>query len=318
MEAVEAEGRSVVSRVKAAVFRIEVARKLVQFSCFVLFNAGIFGVSPLPLVLPVLQSLGSVHNTIGEAIGLIEWMLYNLAFPWLPLASILILAIVSGRSICGWVCPFGLIQDVLEYAGVSKVRISQSTHREMTSIKYLVLLLFIVLSGGLAISSARGVGQAYRETLGVIGEGPFTALSPSDTLFAVTPRLIIILQYYVFPISEAYEASVADLLSSPLLWARLTIMVGVLVLALYVPRGWCRYLCPQGAMLALASRFSFLGLRREPVRCTRATCRACVEACPMNIRILDLPWEKFTDPECIYCLRCVEACPTKAIRPKFP
>ncbi|HIE14323.1 TPA: 4Fe-4S ferredoxin, partial [Candidatus Bathyarchaeota archaeon] len=44
----------------------------------------------------------------------------------------------------------------------------------------------------------------------------------------------------------------------------------------------------------------------------------CVEACPMNIRILDLPWEKFTDPECIFCLRCVMACPTKAIKPKFP
>ena len=314
---VKGEGRSVASRIRATVFRIEFARRIVQLICFLLFNAGIFGVSPLPIVLPVLQSLGSIHNTVGEAIGLMEWMLYRLEFPWIPLASVLIFAAVSGRLVCGWICPFGFVQDLLRYAGVGKVRVSPKTHRYMTSMKYLALFLFIVVCGGLAVSSAIGVGQVYRETLGVVGEGPFTALSPSDTLFALTPRLIIVLQYSVFPISEAYEIPIG-LLSSPLLWARLTIMVGVLVLALYVPRGWCRYFCPQGAMLALVSRFSFLGLRRELVRCTRASCRACVEACPMNIRILDQPWEKFTDPECIYCLRCVDACPSKAIRPTFP
>jgi len=44
----------------------------------------------------------------------------------------------------------------------------------------------------------------------------------------------------------------------------------------------------------------------------------CGWVCPMKVPILELPWEKFTHPECIYCLKCVDACTTKAIKPKFP
>lgn len=306
------------SKQKFNTLKIELIRKTVQLLCFILFNASFLGISPIPVIVPVLQSLGSIHNTVGEAIGLFEWMIYNLIFPWLPIASILIFAILSGRSACGWICPFGFLQDLLAYARVKKKQIPPKTHQELTSIKYLILIAFLTVSVGLAIATLQGIGAVYRSTLGVVGLAPFTVFSPSDSLFALTPRLILIVEYTIFPVSEAYGAPLYTLLESPLLWIRLTIMIGVLLAAIYIPRVWCRYLCPQGAMLALASRFSFLGLRRDPVRCLRATCRACVEACPMNIRILDLPWEKFTDPECIFCLRCVMACPTKAIKPKFP
>jgi formate hydrogenlyase subunit 6/NADH:ubiquinone oxidoreductase subunit I len=52
--------------------------------------------------------------------------------------------------------------------------------------------------------------------------------------------------------------------------------------------------------------------------CTKAGCSDCVQACPMKVPILELPWEKFTHPECIYCMKCVDACTTKAIKPKVP
>jgi polyferredoxin len=103
-----------------------------------------------------------------------------------------------------------------------------------------------------------------------------------------------------------------------LFWARIVILALTLAIVLYVPRGWCRYLCPQGAFSALLMHFSFLGLKRDPVRCSRVECRDCVEVCPMLVPILDQPWEKFTHPECIMCLKCVDACSTQAIRPKFP
>jgi len=244
-------------------------------------------------------------------------MLYNLVFPWLPISSIIIFAVLTGRSICGWVCPFGLIQDILAYARVKKIRVAPKTHRDLTTVKYYILASLLLVCVSLAIATIQGVGDTYRSALGVVGIGPFTVFSPSDSLFALTPRLLLFLEYSIFPITEAFGTPVTSLLQSPLLLTRLIIMICVLVAALYVPRVWCRYLCPQGAMLALVSRFSFLGLRRDPVRCMRATCRECVDACPMNVRILDLPWEKFTDPECIFCLRCVEACPTKALKPKY-
>jgi len=144
-------------------------------------------------------------------------------------------------------------------------------------------------------------------------------LSPSDTLFALIPRVALNIRYQLPFSLEVYGESLIDfLLVSPLFWVRIFIMAAVLVLAVYIPRGWCRYFCPQGAFSALISQFSVLGLRREPVKCTKVRCLICMDACPMMIRILDLPWEKFTDPECIYCLRCVEACPEGAIKPRFP
>jgi len=69
--------------------------------------------------------------------------------------------------------------------------------------------------------------------------------------------------------------------------------------------------------MGIFSRFSFLGMKRDPVRCTKK-CPECIRACPMQVRILELPWEKFNDQECILCLDCVEACPNGALGLKFP
>jgi polyferredoxin len=105
---------------------------------------------------------------------------------------------------------------------------------------------------------------------------------------------------------------------SSLFWFQLFIMVTVLVFAAYIPRSWCKYFCPHGAIMAILNRFSFLGLRRDLHKCPKGTCRLCVEVCPMRVPILDLPWEKFSHPECIYCLKCVDACPHGAIKLKYP
>ncbi len=193
----------------------------------------------------------------------------------------------------------------------------------MVKVKYIVLAAILFVSGTLAVSLAMG-GESYKEALGVFGQAPFNTVSPADTLFAVMPRIALEIRYGIpqlleKPADEIY-ASIGNTITSlqPLLLVRLFIMGFIIGLAVYVPRGWCRYLCPQGAFSALFSRFSFLGLRRDPVRCTKAGCRDCVQACPTLVPILDLPWEKFTHPECIYCLKCVDACSTKAIKPKFP
>jgi len=70
--------------------------------------------------------------------------------------------------------------------------------------------------------------------------------------------------------------------------------------------------------MAIMNRFSFIGLRRELVGCAKGECRECVEVCPMRVPILDLPWEKFSHPECIYCMKCADACENKAIKLKYP
>jgi len=298
------------SRVKKVVWRIETARKITQFFSFILLNAVIFGLGPWPIVLPVVHSLGVHQKTMGDAFAMLQWMLHESVFPWLPLASFFLVAVFLGRALCGWVCPFGFVQDLLGYIKRKHTEISLRNHEWMIKIKYIVLAVTLFVSGTLAISLAMGMGEGYKAALGAFAPAPFNALSPADTLFAIVPRMVL----------DALYNGVGALISGAqlLLWARLVIMGLVLVLAVYVPRSWCRYLCPHGAALAFLNRFSFLGLRRDPLKCTKAGCRACVEVCPMKVPILDLPWEKFTDSECTYCLKCVEACTTKAIKPKFP
>ncbi len=290
--------------------RIEIARKAVQIICLILLSAGFLGLGPIPILLPILGGLNS-QATIGEAFSNLQLMLYESMIPWLALASIFLSAILLGRVFCGWVCPFGFIQDLVGYVKRKRKDVSPGTHRGLVMIKYFILILVLFISGTLAVSLALGIGEGYKQALGIFAPAPFNVLNPADSLFVLLPSIISKLQHGLS------EDVVSSLLGAPLVWVRLFIMVLTLLLAVYIPRGWCRYFCPQGAFLALISKFGFLGLRREPLRCIKATCHACVDVCPMRVRILDLPWEKFSDPECIYCLKCVDVCPTKALKLKF-
>jgi len=115
---------------------------------------------------------------------MLQWMLHESVFPWLPLASFFLIAVFLGRTLCGWVCPFGFVQDLLEYVKRKHIELSMRTHEGMTRIKYVILAITLLVSGTLAISLATGVGQGYKAALGAFAPGPFNALSPADTLFA--------------------------------------------------------------------------------------------------------------------------------------
>jgi len=254
---------------------------------------------------------------VGDAFTALQFMFYNVVFPWLAIASFLIVGILLGKSFCGWVCPFGFVQDLIGFIKRKKMEISPRTHESMIYMKYAVLGIALFVSVTFSVSKLIGSSYAYESALGIFAKAPFTALSPAETLFATLPKMIsdysnIILQV---PFLEQLSG-IANL--PPLFWVQLFIMVAVLVFSAYVPRGWCKYFCPHGAIMAMMNKFSFLGLRRNLAKCAKGECRLCVEACPMNVRILDLPWEKFSDPECIYCMKCVDACPDKAIKLKYP
>ena len=301
--------------IKRAVFRIRTLRIIIQFVFFLLFNAVLFGFEPIPLLLPVLQSSGNPARTVGDAFAAMQHLLWEPSFPWLPLASFLVVVVLLGRMLCGWVCPFGFIQDILSFIKRKHMEISPRTHKDMVYVKYGVLGAVLFISVTISATSVMGTGRGYKDALGVFAQAPFNALSPHDTLFAILPNTL----FNAF----SAEAPFQDILGgigalSPLFWTRLAILVLVLVFAVYTPRSWCRYFCPVGAMLALLNHFSFLGLKRDLVHCTKESCHSCVEVCPMKVPILDLPWEKFTHPECTYCLECVDACETKALKPKFP
>ena len=297
-------------------------RRIVQLLSFIFFSALIFNLDSLPLLFPVLWTWGFNPNFVGDAftamqLSLSGWNAVSVAFPWLALASFLVTGILVGKSLCGWVCPFGFVQDLVGSIKRRQTDMSAETHGFLVYVKYGVLAVTLFVSGAFSALKLISAGANYEKALGVFALAPFTALSPSETLLATLPKMILDFRFAIFEIPGL------DLLSgftsiSPLFWVQFAIMVSVLVFAAYVPRSWCRYFCPHGAIMAIMNRFSFIGLRREPFKCEKGGCRDCVKVCPTRVPILDLPWEKFSDPECIYCMKCADACEHKAIKPVYP
>mgnify|MGYP001142049437 FL=1 len=244
-------------------------------------------------------------------------MLYDVVFPWLALSSFLVIGILIGKSLCGWFCPFGFIQDLVSLIKRKKMEFSTRTHGNMIYLKYVILGITLFVSLTFSATKLTRAHGSYESALGIFAKAPFTTLSPAETLFATLPGMV---QDFANAVSERPVLDVFSGISNlPLLfWVQLFVMIGVIVFVAYVPRGWCKYFCPHGAIMAILNWFSFLGLRRDLVKCAKGECRLCVEACPMRVPILDLPWEKFSDSECIYCLKCVDACPNKAIKLKYP
>jgi polyferredoxin len=302
-------------------FTIGVARKLIQLFCFLVFNAVVFGWAPTPLLLPILNGLGTPQKTVGDAFATLQLMLHDATFPWLPIASFVLIAVILGRATCGWICPFGFIQDLLGYVKRKHKEVSLRTHEDMIKVKYGILAISLFISIASALTLVAGI-DGFRNAFGIFAQAPFEVLSPANTLFSTMPSIALNARYMTpmwLETGDILKNILDGIASMPILfWVQFGIMVAIIVLGAYIPRSWCRYFCPHGAALAFLNKFSFLGLKREPVKCTKAKCHACVEVCPMKVPILDLPWEKFTHPECTYCLKCVEACTTKAIKPKFP
>lgn len=308
-------------KIKQRLLKFNAPRRIVQFLSFIFLSAIIFNLGSLPILLPVLWTWGLNQNTAGDAFTAIQlqlsgWNSASVIFPWLAIASFLIVGVLIGKSMCGWVCPFGFVQDLVGFMRRKQSEVSPRTHKNMVYVKYFVLGITLFISITYSAAILYGVGGSYGSALGIFANAPFTSLSPAETLFATLPKA-------VQDFSNAVSVGQVNILSgiyraTGLLWVQIFILGCVLVFAAYIPRGWCRYFCPHGAIMATLNNFSFIGLHRDPVKCVKGECRLCVEVCPMRVPILDLPWEKFSHSECIYCMKCVDACPDRAIRLKYP
>jgi polyferredoxin len=315
------EVEKLTSNIKQKLLKFNTARRIVQFLSFIFLSAIIFNLGALPVLLPVLWTWGLNQNTAGDAFTAIQlqfsgWNAATVVFPWLAIASFLIVGMLVGKSMCGWVCPFGFVQELVGFIRRKQTDLSTRTHDELLYIKYFVLGITLLISVTYSAARLYGVSTSYGNALGVFANAPFTTVSPAETLFATLPRQV---QNFGSAVSSGQVDILAGISKAPLLlWFQIFIMGAVLVFAAFVPRSWCRYLCPHGAIMAILNKFSFIGLRRDPVKCAKGGCRLCVEVCPMRVPILDLPWEKFSHSECIYCMRCVDACQDRAIRLKYP
>jgi len=194
---------------------------------------------------------------------------------------LLSIGVVFGRFICGYVCPMGLLQDLIYKIKTPKLRLRLRFARY---IKYIVLLLLVIILPFL-----------IRDELSRLGAPWFCKyLCPTGTIFGAAPLI-----------------AVNDFMHSMLgcqFVLKVTIAIAVIVGSLFVFRIFCRVLCPLGAIYALFNRFAVVRMKCDKKKCTG--CGLCAKACQILIEPAKTP----NSPECVRCKGCVSACKTKALK----
>ena len=200
-------------------------------------------------------------------------------------AGILLLySILFGRMICGWFCPFGLIQELVHKIPPPKLKKSPVT-RVLSYFKYVVLVFFVFIVP---------ITYAFRDT-------PLPAfckyICPAGTLEGGIGLL-----------ANKVNASYFSMLGPLFTW-KFLLLVSIIVGSVFVFRLFCRFICPLGALYGLFNRISVFGVKVEEPKCTH--CNMCVNHCKLDVN-------KVGDQECISCGECIKVCPTKAIVWKGP
>lgn len=178
-----------------------------------------------------------------------------------------------GRLPCGWLCPFGFIQDLLYMIPGRKF----SLWPPLRYFKYVVLVVMVVVMP-LLLLDHYGLGHPWFCKL----------LCPSGTLLGAMPLLLL---------KPALWETVGFYF-----WNKITLMVLILVGAVLISRFFCRTLCPLGAFYGLFNRLTLIKLDYIQGNCVH--CKACEKACPTGV----VPYETQASPECIMCLKCIDAC----------
>ena len=215
--------------------------------------------------------LGALQNALNAA---------GHTAPWYVLGILALFGVVLGRTVCGWICPMGLIQELLHKIPTHKIRKSRLT-RGLSYLKYLILAVFVV-----AIPLLYGVAQ------GIILPGFCKYICPAGTLEGAAG----ILQ------NPANSSSFFQL--KALFTNKWIIMVTLGLACVFCYRAFCRFICPLGAIYGFFNRFSLTGVKVNPDRCSN--CGQCVAKCPMDVRHMG-------DHECISCGKCIGACAQGAI-----
>lgn len=194
---------------------------------------------------------------------------------------IVLITLLLRSGFCSWICPFGTLQDIVRWfgkkiGGLSLIKpINKRYHRLLKDNKSVLSLIdkyaryikYGVLAWAI-LSAAYYVHLEYREY------DPFAA----------------ILKIVELEVSTGFY-----------------ILIGVLILALFIDRPWCKYACPLGATIGLIGKLSPTRVKRNEEICTG--CNICSKSCSMNIDVANQDYVK--SAECNHCLECIDSCPTK-------
>ncbi|MGG7163635.1 4Fe-4S binding protein [Clostridium ihumii] len=217
--------------------------------------------------------IGSLQAVIGS-------MKYNLSL--YVIGIMMFFGVLFGRFICGFLCPFGLIQDLLNKIPFKKIKVNKKINNIMKYFKYVILMVFVIILPMFWVNDV-GMGSPYFCKL----------ICPSGTLTAGIPLAIL---------NKPLRATLGFLFK----W-KVFILIITILLSIIIYRPFCRYICPLGAIYSVFNPISFYKMDIDKSKCNG--CKACERKCKMNIEVYKNP----NSLECIRCGECAKVCKQNAI-----
>ncbi len=207
-------------------------------------------------------------------------------FPFYVLGSLMLFGIVLGRAVCGLLCPFGLVQDLLYKIPVPKWKVPGRIDKPARFLKYVILVVLVIFLPAF-LATKTGIVPPYF----------CKYICPAGTLGGGILQMIA---------NPALRKLAGALFS----W-KVLVMVVILAASMFISRPFCRYLCPLGAFYSVFNRFSFYQMHFEESACV--ACKQCENACPMAVEVT----KDINGQECIRCGKCKTVCRAGAITSDF-
>lgn len=207
-------------------------------------------------------------------------------FPFYALGWMMLFGVVLGRLVCGLLCPFGLVQDLLHKIPVPKWKVQGKLDRAARYLKYVVLLAAVIALPAFFIGKT-GLGTPYF----------CKYICPAGTLEGGIPQMIA-------------NPQIRQLAGALFNW-KVALLAAILIWSMFLSRPFCRYLCPLGAFYSLFNKCGFYQMRVDETKCV--DCKKCERACPMGVEVT----KNINSPECIRCGKCRDICSVKAIQRGF-
>ena len=235
-------------------------RKLIQVICALLYNCNFTGFAQgniyqgevKGVCVPGLNCYSCPGAIASCPIGSLQSALVSskYKFPYYVLGILLLFGVVLGRVICGFLCPFGLVQEILYKIPSPKMKKNQWTRR-LSYMKYVILVVFAI---AVPILWAKPGFCKYICPAGTLEGGIFLVLM-DERLQAMTGSLY--------------------------LW-KIFLLIVVVISAIFIFRSFCRFICPLGAFYAFFHKVSMVGMKIDEEKCNH--CNACVVHCKMDVK----------------------------------